>query len=331
MKNTNRLVPTTSLLLALFLGSCLSDDHTAADPEAMFQTHYDFAFAYYGMGPGAYDRCQQQIYKAFEYDDEHVELRVLLGQVLVRKGSLEDVSSAELVYRSLLDDDDPRAPLGLATCLERKGNFYDEAARRIASGERYTEAPDPQARAKELAGKAAELWDEAEGYYLHALSLREEDRAVLNGLQRIKALQQMPSESLAYSERLLEVCKVDYDFNKTFLERPDLSALDEDDARATMADLESLMMRTHFHASGLNIELGNHTAALDHLEAISLIRPNLAEVHSRRAQLFKRVGDYPSALFEIEEFLRLSQLPFEHPDVNAAYVLKSECEDALSS
>jgi len=331
MNNRTRLIP--CLLLALFtwpLGSCTSTEQ-AADPEAMFQTHYDFAFAYYAMGPEAFERCQQQIYKAFEYDEDHVELRVLLGQVLVRKGGLEDIASAELVYRSLIDDDDPRAPLGLALSLERRGNFYDEASRRIASGERFTESEDPAERAIELAYEAKKLWDESEEYYLQALDIRNDDRAVLNGLQRIKALQQLPAESLAYSTRLLEICNSEHDFWKEQLTRPDITARDEDSMRATVTDLETLMVRTHLHASNLSVDLKNNLAALDHLAAIARLRPALAAVHSRRAQLFKRVGDFPAALYEIDEFLRLSQLPFEHPDVNAAYELKNECEKELKS
>lgn len=329
MMNPIRLVQCLALSFALTLGSCASDEHTDADPEAMFQTHYDFAFAYFAMGPEAYERCQQQIYKAFEYDEEHVELRVLLGQLLVRRGSLEDIASAELVYRSLLDDEDPRAALGLALALERRGNFYDEAARQIASGDRFTEATDPAERAKELADEANALWNDSEGFYLQALEVNDADRAVLNGLQRVKALQQQPEKSLAYSTRLLEICNTDRDFWKTQLERPDLSARDEDSMRASVLDLETLMVRTHLHASNLNVDLGHSEAALDHLSAIARVRPEIAAVHSRRAQLFKRIGDYPAAILEIEEFLRLSRLPFEHPDVNAAYTLKSECEAAM--
>ena len=323
-----------SLLLAaltlFFATGCQSDGLTEADEDAMFQTHHDFAFAYYAMGPEGYDRCQSQIYKAFEFKPNHVELRVLLGQVLVRKGTLEDIASAELVYESLLRDDDPRATLGLATCKERMGIFYDEAGRAIADGTRFTEARDPMARAKELTKRAQELWEEGEEYYLEALSEKSDDRSVLNGLQRITALQGRTEDSLAYANRLLEVCTGELEFWQAQMQRPDLSARDEDSIRVDLRELEKLAKRTHFHAADLEVELGNDMAALDHLGAVARLDPNMPEVHSRRAQLFKRVGDYSAALAEIEEFLRLSQLPFEHPDVNAAYTLKQECEEALA-
>lgn len=316
--------------LLLFAASCQSDGFTEADEAAMFQTHHDFAFAYYAMGPEGYDRCQSQIYKAFEFEPNHVELRVLLGQVLVRKGSLEDIASAELVYKSLLRDDDPRATLGLATCKERMGIFYDEAARSIADGTRFTEASDPIARAKELSDRAQELWGEGEEYYLEALAVKADDRMVLNGLQRITALQGRSADSLSYANRLLDVCNAELDFWKEQLQRPDLTARDEDSIRLDLKELEKLAKRTHFHAADLEVELSNNLAALDHLAAVARLDPSMPEVHSRRAQLFKQVGDYSSALAEIEEFLRLSTLPFEHPDVNAAYTLKMECEDALA-
>ena len=88
MRHPSRLTFGAVLLGALALASCSSDSLSRKEKDAMFQTHRDFAFAYWAMGPEAYDRCQSQIYKALEYDADDVELRVLLGQVLLRKGGL---------------------------------------------------------------------------------------------------------------------------------------------------------------------------------------------------------------------------------------------------
>lgn len=317
-------------LALLVLAAACSSSSKKADKETMFRTHHDFAFAYYAMGPQGYDRAQSQIYKALELDRDHVELRVLLGQILLRKGSSEDIHSAELVYRSLLKDGDARAPLGLASALERKGIFYDEAARGIASGRRFTEADDPAARAAELSAEAHGFWTDSEAYYRETLEISPNDRNALNGMQRLLVLLDRDEESLEFSDRVLEVTEGEREFWMSQLERPDLTARDEDSLRLSLDEVEKLQIRTHLHAAAVQTSLKRYDEALPHLQAVTALDPLLPEAHSQLAQLFERVGNYEAALMELDQFLRLADLPFDHPDVNEAYERRTAIEEKLA-
>ncbi len=59
------------------------------------------------------------------------------------------------------------------------------------------------------------------------------------------------------------------------------------------------------------------------------VDPDVPEIHSRRAQLLYRLERYEEAIAAIDEYLRLSGLPFEDPDVQRAYRIRRDCESAL--
>jgi hypothetical protein len=54
-------------------------------------------------------------------------------------------------------------------------------------------------------------------------------------------------------------------------------------------------------------------------------------MYSRRAELQKRLGHPDKAIADIDQFLRLSTLTYDHPDVKRAWRLRKECEDAVRS
>ena len=61
--------------------------------------------------------------------------------------------------------------LGLGEALERKGMLFDQASRQILSGERFTEAADPEQRARELAQSSIDTWEESYDCYQDSLEL----------------------------------------------------------------------------------------------------------------------------------------------------------------
>ena len=61
------------------------------------------------------------------------------------------------------------------------------------------------------------------------------------------------------------------------------------------------------------------------------LTPDLAEVHSRRAQLLFAEGEYADALAALERFLALTEREFDDPVVRRAIDLKLECEEALEA
>src|SRR5688572_8717526 len=150
--------------------------------EQLLEIYTNTAESYYQLGDN--DRAIGQAIKALEIEPDDVKLKLILGWSLQRRGSTDDVMKAEMVFRDVIDEDDFRAPLGLATSLERQGVANEEAATAIESGKRVTEAADPVARALELHAKAQSLWEESAGWYEKTLELQKSNLDALNGLQR---------------------------------------------------------------------------------------------------------------------------------------------------
>ena len=73
----------------------------------------------------------------------------------------------------------------------------------MASGERYTPAPDPSARAKELRQDSNKCFKESLELFEYALDMQPGDTEVLNGLVRITASLQLYGDSLAWGEALV--------------------------------------------------------------------------------------------------------------------------------
>jgi tetratricopeptide (TPR) repeat protein len=141
--------------LVLPLAACSSSGLDATERKQMVEMHTDLALGYYQLGD--LDRAEQQVLKGLEIDADDEDLKLLLGWTLQRRGRTEDVLRAEQIFRRL-PDDDYRVVLGLAEALEQKGKAFDEAARSIRAGEQDTDAPDPAARADELAASGRESW-----------------------------------------------------------------------------------------------------------------------------------------------------------------------------
>ena len=95
----------------------------------------------------------------------------------------------------------------------------------------------------------------------------------------------------------------------------------------TVVDLE---VETRLFSTTILHRLGRTGEALEHLRLAIESAPDRAELYSRRAQLESEVGKYAEALEDLDRFLRLSALDFEHPDVRRAYELRSLCEQRLA-
>ncbi len=327
----SRFAPPSALpaLLALLLSACVSDGPQEADPEQELSMHREFALRYYDQGDLA--RAEQQVDKGLEIEAQDPQLLLMKGWIRQRRGTAQDIFVAERIFRDLEPGDDYRAELGLAEALERKGLLFSEASEGVASGERATESPDPAARAEELQAQARECWAESELLYERVLGRKPGEFQALNGLQRVLALQGRYEESLAWSRTLLEQSELEMEFWRVQLRRPDLTAEEEGRLRALLEGSTRLQVETRLSAATLLVAVGRQQQALEQLDRTLALAPERAEILSRRAQLLQALGRYREAAASIQEFLRMSELPFEHPDVRRAYTLLSECESASRS
>jgi tetratricopeptide (TPR) repeat protein len=306
------------LTAPLFAAACNSGPDQM-DPEQRLAMHREFALRYYDEGD--LDRAEGQVDKGLEVEPKDEKLRLMKGWIRQRRGSVEDIFIAEKIFRTLVRGKDYRALLGLGEALERKGVLYWESAAAVESGERFTEAADPIARAAELRGNAGKSWAESIDFYERTLKQKPGEIQALNGLQRVHALSGDPAGSLSWSRQLIDQSTAEIAFWRTQLERADLTAAEETRLRELLASSSDLLIQTHVHASTVLVQLDRSEEALAHIDTSIELDPTDSNTHSRRAQLLYALGRTEEAVASMQDFLRLSELDFEHPDVVRAIQL----------
>ena len=258
------------------------------------------------------------------------------GWIRQRRGTAEDLFVAEEVFRELAPKRDYRALLGLGQSLERQGVLFRESAEAVGRGERLPAGArrgDPAARTetrvRELERRADEAWTESVAWYERTLEQKPGELQAINGLQRVHALAGRPEESLAWAERLLEQSRAEVEFWEAQLERPELSSSEERRLRNLRRGSRELQAATHLQASTLLVGVGREAAALTHLDEAIALDAEDPEVHSRRAQLLHALDRREEAVASLEDYLRLSEEGFDHPDIARAMELLADWKAAL--
>ena len=325
MKRAFPPLPAAALVLSLPLVACRSNE-VEFDPEKQLELY--MTTATYLWEDGSYIRAQDQAVKALEIDPDNRPMRRIVGWVRIQLGTTEDILIAERFFEDLYADGDEEVPvlLGLATVQERLGLLHNEASQAIASGERYTEASNPEERAAELSELSRDYWTRSRKNYERVLSEVNQNADALNGLQRVSALLGDYEGALDWSRQLLELSAVDLDARLATLHGADLTASEEDAMRSLVRDSVDLQVETHLFRTSILHRLGRTPEALTHVEQAISLDPDRADLYSIRAQLSAEIGLFEEAIADLDLFLRLCQHPFEHPDVRRAYDLRAECE-----
>lgn len=322
----SHLTPLAALSLALLVSAC-SSNQVQVDEDRQLEIYRETAQGYYTLGE--FERAKDQAIRGLEIDDDDPDLLLVLGRSMLVTGQRAEVGGAEQIFRRLLKKDDYRPYLGLAIALERKGLFYAEAAEEIASGERYTDAADPTRRAAEHHASAQQTWAEAVEQYERALELSPSERDALNGLLRTQSLLGQDEEALKTARGLLDVIDTDLGFWRRQLERDELRAEDEELYRVRVAELEELEINTRLSVYTLLRRLEQPREALAQLDEVAMLAPERPEVYSRRAEILVELGEGQRAIEDIDRFLSLSQVDFEHPSVRRAFELRTTAEASL--
>ena len=312
-------------LLALLVSACQSTD--AAEQQQQLTLHREFARKYFENNQLVL--AEQQADLGLEIESDDPQLRLMKAWIRQKRGGAEDVLLAERLFRDLVDDGDYRATLGLGQALERKGVLYWESAASVERGERPTKSSDPVARAEEMRQEARDFWHESVEWYEETLALKSGELQAVNGLQRVWALIGDLEQSLHWSNALLEQSEREIEYWRAELQRPDLRAVEEDECRRLLNASTALMVETHLVASTSLVQLGRRQEALPHLDRAIELAPDRAGSYSRRAQLNHDFGNVRAARADLEQFLRLSTLPVDHPDMRRAFDLLADCEVEL--
>ncbi|MBM3986584.1 MAG: hypothetical protein FJ294_01330 [Planctomycetes bacterium] len=320
-----------ALLLAfvpLLAPACKTDEGGVTD-EQRITLHREFARKYYDAGEFA--QAEHQVNLGLELDDQDQGLLLMKAWMRLRAGGRDDLFVAEKLFREQARAKDYRALLGLAETRERQGVLYRESAESIESGQSATRATDPKKRGLELRHDAAAAWKEARTNYLAVLEARPSEVPALNGLQRVCALEGDLEGSLGWSRKLLEVAGVEIEFWKSDLQRANLSALEEGELRRRLQASSRLLAATHVSAATTLLALDRKGAAAEELTAALELDSSRAEVYSRRAQLYVDLGQLREAREDLQQFIKLSTLGLEHPDMKRAADMLVECQRQLGA
>jgi tetratricopeptide (TPR) repeat protein len=322
-----KLLPLTLVALTAVLPSC-SSQTTAEERDRQVSIYTETCAAYLGMGE--YERAQDQALRGLALDDENFMLRLYLGRALLKRGDIDSIMKAEYTLDQLETDGDFRVPLSRAEVLERKGLAYEETAELVQSGERYTDAADPVARAEELRVISRKSFEGSLEYFLEALDLQPSDTEILNGLVRVTALMGRFDDSLEWGKAVVRITTEDRIFWQAQRERVNISPEEERRMTKNIEGLHALEMAVHLHAATLySTRLDQPLKALAELDVIVSFDPSVAQVHSQRGQLLADLERHEDAIAALDQFLRLTEDSFSDPDVQRAFRLRSECETAL--
>lgn len=282
---------------------------------------------------GSFLRAQDQAVKALQLDPENEAMRRMIGWIRLRMGTTEDLAIAEEFFRNLRfsGDEHPATIQGLATVTEQLGVGFDLAARDFAAGTREpADGGDPAVAAREAQDQAMQYWEESADLYRSTLDEGEGSTRSKNGLQRVLSYQGKYEESLAMSEQVLGEAREELAQWRRMLTASDLTDRDEDLMRNNERAAQQLLFDTHLFAAQLRYKLGQYGAALEDIDGAALLDPGSPEVYSLRGQLRAKLDDHAGAIQDIDRYLKLSETPLEHPDVQRAFDLRASCEVALS-
>jgi len=310
-----------STAVVLLPSSCQTAEADREDQ--LLEIYTNTAESYYQLGD--HDRAVGQALKALELDPDNEKIKLILGWSLQRRGTTEDVLRAEQVFRSVVDEGDYRASLGLATALERQGVANAEASEAVGSGKRITESSDPAQRAQELQERSVALWTESEQWFEHTLEIHKSSLDALNGLMRVEALLGKPHASLARSKQMLEELAIDRGFWEQLLKRVQ-GEREEKEIRERIALNENLEVATRMHAARTQYGLGRKDEAMNELDTGIGLAPDRADLHALRALVQRDLGNWDKAIADAERFIALSPQGYDSADVKKAFDLISACE-----
>jgi tetratricopeptide (TPR) repeat protein len=311
--------------LSLFPVACASDGITAEQKTKLVDGFSETASQYFAMGE--YDRANAQCIRGLQLDPDNTRLKLVQAWSLQKRGTTEDIAAAERLFRELQSTGDFRAILGLAEATERRGLAFAEGAEKLKSGQRVTEAADPQKRIDDYEKESIKSWTESRSLYLKALEQQRINPDVLNGLVRVEMLLGNTAQALEWDDKLIATTQETLDYWNEQLKRSGVSTSDEKQYRGEVRARTKVATMAHLTGADLCVTLNRLEKALEHLDAAIALDPDRPASYARRAQVEKDLGLPKKALADIEKFIGISTLDPNHPDIQRAWRLRTECEE----
>lgn len=315
------------LALSLF-SACSSTPPGELTKKQKLDFYMENAGRYYELGE--VNRCLDQVTRGLEIDPDNERFLLMKGRCHQIRGTSDDIAIAEKLFRDHPAQDDYRIQLGLAGALERKGVLFDVSGREIRSGDRYTPAKDPEARADDLAKRAIEAWEESAEHYALAAEYYSGGFEALNGQMRVTRFLGKSDLALDHARALIESIQTSNRLFRTQEEEQEAKGESTVDTRRTLLDNQELEVWIRLEIAEILKGQDRDQEALEELDIAYALEPDIKDLHSRRGQLLFEMGRYERAKSALERFLKLSEDPFDHPDIQRTYDLIQRCDMALA-
>lgn len=319
-----------ALLGGALLASCQSSDEPPdLTDEQKLGYYFENALRYYNLRD--LERAINQVQRGLEVDPDNERFLLMEAKIYQLRGKTADIARALEIYRKHPAQDDFRVQLGIGETNERLALIEDASADKIQSGELYTEAPDPEARAEELRRSAKKRLEEAFEAYLESNDLARGEVATVNGLVRVTALLRREHESIEWARQLIDVLGESSRLRRIELEDPNLTAGRERELLESVRANTNMVVEAHLHIANLYYMLGLKQEVVDELSRVVELDPARGEAYAQRAQVLYQLGRYQQASDSVQRFLELStDLTYDHPNIQEAYALQRRCRQALA-
>ncbi|MEM8711656.1 MAG: tetratricopeptide repeat protein [Planctomycetota bacterium] len=322
---------------ALTLSACSSsgerkpgDDLGLTDKEKL-GLFLENSFRYFDMGD--LDRAQGQARKGLEIDPGNEHFLLIFGRCALLRGTAQDLQVALDTFSRIDNQEDYRVQMSIGSALERKGMFYDEAAIGVRNGSRQTKSADRVARANELSAEARGYWQEAHDHFSRSLAIRSGTSEALNGLVRTSALLGNYSESISRSRELIDSIKASQRLVNNQLDETEISASDESRLFRDRISNRDLEVKTRLHVVNLLRSEERLSEAVDEINEVIALNPDLAQAHSQKAQLLFESGDFVKARASVTRYLEMEAPTSQvtDPDIMQAFDLRERCDRKIVS
>lgn len=312
------------------LSACQSGDEIPElTDEQRLGIYFENAMRYYNMRD--LERAMHQVRQGLSVDPNNERFELMEAKIYQLMGTTSDLARALYIYERHPAQDDFRIQLGIGESNERLALIEEASADSISSGETFTSAPDPEARAQELRKNAKKRLEKAYEAYLESNDLMRGDVATINGLVRVTALLAREHESIEWSRRLITVLSESSRVRRMELEEPDLGAGRERVLMAAIRANAAMTVETHLHVADLYYMLDLKQETIDELSRVVELAPDESEAYGKRAQVLFELGRFQQASDSVQRFLELStDLPFDDPNIRKAFELQSRCRAALA-
>lgn len=324
------LLPLLCAVAAAFGGAaCKSNEPEELSKEQLLDSYRANARDY--LQAGHYAQAKHQADRALEIaaDDEQMMLIEARANMFLGQAGFIAEGLEILQRRPNLDDFGWQMTLG--GLLERKGMFLDEDAREVREGRGRdgTGTGDPEERAQKLAAQAQESWRQARHHFERSNELRTGELEVLKGLVRTSALLGELETSLSWSRQMLDALDDRRSLLLTQLDQPGIAAERERQLMELIRDDRETQVKTRLHRATALQKLGRLDDAIEELEEVIALAPEMSQPYSMRGQLQMASGQFQRARASFQDFLDRTKLAFEDPEVQRTIRLQDECDQKI--